>query len=181
LDIIVEEVERLDGVVRSVLSYAKTDAGKAQPVDVNAVVERTCLLLSKSPEHQVQFQLYLCDSPPLALGNAEHLRQILINLVNNAVEANQGRGVVSVTTRREPPGGDPFAEVIVSDSGPGLSDEAKRGLFVPFFTTKPRGTGLGLAVTQRLVSAMGGRIEVNSRQGYGAAFTVRLPAVTSPL
>lgn len=181
LDIIVEEVERLDGVVRSVLSYAKTDAGKAQPVDVNAVVERTCLLLSKSPEHQVQFQLYLCDSPPLALGNAEHLRQILINLVNNAVEANQGRGVVSVTTRREPPGGEPFAEVIVSDSGPGLSDEAKRGLFVPFFTTKPRGTGLGLAVTQRLVSAMGGRIEVNSRQGYGAAFTVRLPAVTSPL
>jgi signal transduction histidine kinase len=181
LDIIVEEVERLDGVVRSVLSYAKTDAGKAQPVDVNAVVERTCLLLSKSPEHEVRFQLDLCDLPTFALGNAEHLRQILINLVNNAVEANQGRGVVSVTTRRERPGSEPFAEVIVADSGPGLSDEAKRGLFVPFFTTKPRGTGLGLAVTQRLVTAMGGRIEVNSRQGYGAAFTVRLPASPNPM
>jgi two-component system sensor histidine kinase HydH len=181
LDIIVEEVERLDGVVRSVLSYAKPDAGKPQAVDVNSVVERTCLLLSKSQEHQVQFELHLCESPPMALGNAEHLRQILINLVNNAVEANQGQGIVSVTTRRENPGAEPFAEVIVADSGPGLSDEAKRGLFVPFFTTKARGTGLGLAVTQRLVTAMGGRIEVNSRPGYGAAFTVRLPAATATM
>lgn len=181
LDIIVEEVERLDRVVRSVLSYAKTDAGHPLPVDVNSVVERTCVLLSKSQEHQVVFRLDLCDSPPFALGNAEHLRQILINLVNNAVEANQGRGVVSVTTRRGRPDSDAFAEVIIADSGPGLSDEAKRGLFVPFFTTKPRGTGLGLAVSQRLVTAMGGRIEVNSRQGYGAAFTVRLPAVPAPM
>lgn len=181
LDIIVEEVERLDGVVRSVLSYARADAGHSQSLDVNAVVERTCLLLSKSQEHQVEFQLDLCASSPLALGNAEHLRQILINLVNNAVEANQGRGVVSVTTRRGRPGTDPFAEVIIADTGPGLSDEVRRGLFVPFFTTKPRGTGLGLAVSQRLVTAMGGRIEVNSRRGYGAAFTVRLPAVQNPM
>lgn len=181
LDIIVEEVERLDRVVRSVLSYAKTDAGQSSPLDVNSVVERTCMLLSKSQEHQVTFQLDLSEAAPYALGNAEHLRQILINLVNNAVEANQGRGVVSVTTRQGRPGSDPFAEVIVADSGPGLSDEAKRGLFVPFFTTKPRGTGLGLAVSQRLVTAMGGRIEVNSRQGYGAAFTVRLPAVPGPM
>lgn len=181
LGIIVEEVERLDRVVRSVLSYAKTDAGQASALDVNSVVERTCMLLSKSQEHQVTFQLDLCATGPYAFGNAEHLRQILINLVNNAVEANEGRGVVNVTTRQGRPGSDPFAEVIIADTGPGLSDEAKRGLFVPFFTTKARGTGLGLAVSQRLVTAMGGRIEVNSRPGYGAAFTVRLPAIPGPM
>lgn len=180
MDIIVEEVERLDRVVGSVLSYARADAGGTTPIDVNQVVERTCKLLSTSREHEVTFALNLNQLPTFVQGNAEHLRQVLINLVNNAIDANQGRGVVSVTTRMGRPGVDKYAEVVVSDSGPGLTEEARKGLFVPFFTTKARGTGLGLALSQRLVEAMGGRIDVNSRSGYGAAFTVRLPAAPEP-
>ncbi len=180
VDIIVEEVERLDRVVGSVLSYARANAGRAQSVDVNVVVERTCKLLSSSREHQVDFALHLSRSPALAQGDAEQLRQVLINLVKNAIDANGGCGVVSITTRCGRSGPEPFTEIVVVDSGPGLSDDALKGLFVPFFTTKPRGTGLGLAVSQRLVEAMGGRIEVNSRRGQGAAFTVRLPTAREP-
>ncbi|NLE85336.1 MAG: GAF domain-containing protein [Myxococcales bacterium] len=191
--IILEEVDRLDRVVGSVLDYARPATGEPGELDVNSVVERTLRVLS-SESSECRFEQQLAPWLPPVRGDAEQLRQVLINLVRNAVQAMQGRGTVTVSTRGggEEPTSAPrwidssedneaprWVEITVSDQGPGLDPRVMKNLFVPFVTTKDRGTGLGLAISQRIVEEMGGRIEVSSQPGQGSAFSVVLPAAQS--
>jgi hypothetical protein len=102
----------------------------------------------------------------------ERLRQVLLNLIQNAAQAMDGRGKLSIRTSVL----ERTVEIAVSDTGPGLPARVRENLFVPFVTTKDRGTGLGLAISQRIVSAAGGRIEARaSTDGPGTTFVVRLP------
>jgi signal transduction histidine kinase len=187
LGIILEEVERLDRVVGSVLDYARPSKGDVGPVDVNAVVRRTVTVLASDRAEECEIETDLMEGLSPVRVDAEQLRQVLINLIHNAVQAMSGRGKVQIiTTRRQQrpilPGGDTKAagghwvEISVRDQGPGIQPQVLKNLFVPFFTTKERGTGLGLAISQRVVEEMGGRIEVASRPGEGSTFTVLLPA-----
>jgi two-component system, NtrC family, sensor histidine kinase HydH len=177
--IILEEVDRLDRVVGSVLDYARPSKGNPGAVDVNAAVTRTMQLLASSREPGTRFQTALSEDLPMVRADEEQLRQILINLVRNAIEAMPGGGSVVVTSRRRlVPQGPARVEIAVQDSGPGIPAHIRENVFVPFFTTKERGTGLGLAISQRVVQEMGGWIEVASEEGAGALFTVVLPAVT---
>jgi two-component system sensor histidine kinase HydH len=181
--IILEEVERLDRVVGSVLDYARPSKGELGAVDLNAVVRRTVTVLASDRAEDCEIVTELEGALPLARADAEQLRQVLINLVRNAVQAMGGQGTVLVrtATHADPPAaiGSPAAgewvEVSVRDAGPGIAPQVLKNLFVPFFTTKDRGTGLGLAISQRVVEEMGGRIEVASHLGDGATFTVLLP------
>ncbi|HKY36130.1 MAG TPA: ATP-binding protein [Polyangiaceae bacterium] len=181
--IILEEVERLDRVVGSVLDYARPSKGELGAVDLNAVVRRTVTVLASDRAEECEIVTELSEGLPPVRADAEQLRQVLINLVRNAVQAMGGRGTVRVRTsmQAEPsgaigsaPAGE-WAEVSVRDGGPGIAPAVLKNLFVPFFTTKDRGTGLGLAISQRMVEEMGGRIEVMSHLGDGATFTVLLP------
>src|SRR5882724_703022 len=181
--IILEEVERLDRVVGSVLDYARPSKGELGAVDLNAVVRRTVTLLATDRAEDCEIVTELSSNLPPVRADAEQLRQVLINLVRNAVQAMGGQGTVRVRTamHAQPPtaissspAGE-WAEVSVSDAGPGIAPQVLKNLFVPFFTTKDRGTGLGLAISQRMVEEMGGRIEVVSHLGDGATFTVLLP------
>lgn len=187
--IILEEVERLDRVVGSVLDYARPSKGDLGAVDVNAVVRRTIVVLGSDRTDDWDVRTDLQEGLPFARADAEQLRQVLINLIRNAVQAMAGRGKVVVATRLrseaslpgapERPG---WVEISVRDEGPGIAPHILEKLFVPFFTTKPAGTGLGLAISQRAVEEMGGRIEVHSRPGSGSTFCVvlPLPAETRP-
>jgi signal transduction histidine kinase len=112
------------------------------------------------------------DGSAFALGDAPKLRQVVFNLMKNAVEAAGPVGEVQV---RVATSGDD-ADVAVQDSGPGIAPEAKARLFEPFFTTKPSGTGLGLAVSRAIALAHGGDIEIGAAGTGGAVFTLRLPA-----
>ncbi|HEY6079131.1 MAG TPA: ATP-binding protein [Polyangiaceae bacterium] len=182
--IILEEVERLDRVVGSVLDYARPSKGELGAVNVNAVVRRTVTVLASDRAEDCEIVTELGDDLPLVRADAEQLRQVLINLVRNAVQAMGGKGTVSVGTATftEPSSAvagsaaGTWVEVSVRDRGPGIAPQVLKNLFVPFFTTKERGTGLGLAISQRMVEDMGGRIEVVSHLGDGATFSVRLPA-----
>jgi two-component system, NtrC family, sensor histidine kinase HydH len=182
--IILEEVERLDRVVGSVLDYARPSKGELGAVDLNAVVRRTVTVLASDRAEECQIVTDLSDAVRPVRADAEQLRQVLINLVRNAIQAMGGQGTVRVRTAihaQAPsaitavPAGE-WVEVSVRDAGPGIAPSVLRNLFVPFFTTKDRGTGLGLAISQRMVEEMGGRIEVASHLGDGATFTVLLPA-----
>jgi two-component system sensor histidine kinase HydH len=195
--IILEEVNRLDRVVGSFLDYARPNAGNPIPLDINAAVRRTVQILSSQiTDGGIDVQLDLSDPLPRARIDPEKFRQVLMNLMQNAIQAMDGRGKITVTTstrrvvRRVPapadPGNSPSRrslpedmeqiEVSVRDTGPGISPKVLRNLFVPFFTTKTKGTGLGLAISQSIVQNAGGTIEVQSQPGSGTRFTIVLPA-----
>ena len=186
--IILEEVDRLDRVVGSVLDYARPSGGNPAPVDPNAIVRRTIQILSSDRERvSTEIVLELADDLPRVQVDAEQLRQVIMNLVRNAIQAMNGGGRVVVRTRArsfarvrtEPV--QSWVELSVTDSGPGISQKVLNNLFVPFFTTKNHGTGLGLAISQRIVRNAGGSIEVQSHEGKGTTFTVLLPAAREAL
>lgn len=188
LAIILEEVERLDRVVGSVLDYARPSKGNPGLVDVNSVVKGTLRVLASDRERGSTQNIELAQDLPLVRADAEQLRQVLMNLVKNAIQAMNGVGQVTVSTRERKgrPGwgaaasvsGGDWVEISVRDVGPGIVPSVLKNLFVPFFTTKHKGTGLGLAISQRMIEEMGGRIEVSSQPGAGSTFTVVLPVVT---
>ncbi len=189
IDIILEEVERLDGVVGSVLDYARPSQGNPGQVEVNGVVSRTLQLLSKECKENLSFETDLAETRLLVRADPEQLRQVLINLVRNAMQAMNHRGKVLVRTLERHgyrPGWSSrdkqsdWVEIAVLDQGPGMNQSILDSLFVPFFTTKQKGTGLGLAISQRLTTAMGGRILVASEPGVGSTFSIVLPAAVEP-
>ena len=196
IGIILEEVDRLNRVVGSFLDYARPHAGNPIPLDINAAIRRTVQILSSQKAESVDMHLDLSEKVPRAKIDPEQFRQVLINLMQNAMQAMDGRGriTVSATPRKMPRGawgmhreGDPgdrasrpdenteFVEVSVRDTGPGISQKVLKNLFVPFFTTKEKGTGLGLAISQSIVQNAGGTIDVQTT-GAGTTFTILLPA-----
>ncbi len=180
VSIILEEVDRLDRVVGSVLDYGRPAPASIGTINVRTMVERTLSILRSSVEYQTRFEFSAPGGELWVRGDPEHLHQALINLLRNAAQAMDGSGVVSVAARKRSDGLLHLVEISITDRGPGLSEQARRSLFVPFFTTKSGGTGLGLAISQRILAAMGGRIEVSSVAGVGATFTVVLPAADEP-
>jgi signal transduction histidine kinase len=175
-------------VVGSVLDYARPTKGDLGAVDVNAVVRRTLTVLASDRAEGWNVGVQLSEHLPLARADAEHLRQVLINLIRNAEQAMAHAGKVSLSTRLRQDraaaqaGVEPvnWIEISVHDEGPGIAPHVLEQMFVPFFTTKAAGTGLGLAISQRVIEEMGGRIEVQSRPGTGSTFTVVLPLATEP-
>ncbi|MDP9149483.1 MAG: ATP-binding protein [Myxococcota bacterium] len=199
--IILEEVNRLDRVVGSFLDYARPHAGNPVPLDLNAAVRRTVQIVSSQiADGGIDVQLDLCEPLPRARIDPEKFRQVLINLLQNAMQAMDGQGKVTVSTsaRRSTRGrvvshdgasasrralveDNELVEVSVRDKGPGISPKVLRNLFVPFFTTKTQGTGLGLAISQSIVQNAGGTIEVHSQPGAGTTFTIVLPTAAESL
>lgn len=180
INIILEEVDRLDRVVGSVLDYARPSKGNPGAINANAVVARTVQVVGSSRE-PAQFVTALDDRIPPVRADEQQLRQVLMNLIRNAMESMEAQPadarVVTITTRRRASRQGPdLVEIAVQDHGPGIPAHVLKNLFVPFFTTKHRGTGLGLAISQRVVQDMGGHIEVASQPGLGSIFTVVLPS-----
>ena len=182
LDIIVDEVDRLNRVVSSFLDYARPAHTDPEPIDVNATVQLTLQFLRPECDSaDVGLHVTMDPELPKVRIDIEHLRQVLINLVQNAMQAMTSGGDIYVETRiqdrfRIGAGARPWVHLSVRDTGPGIAPGLLANLFVPFVTTKQQGTGLGLAISQRIVSEIGGRIDVRSRQGVGTTFVVLLPA-----
>ncbi|HSC87277.1 MAG TPA: ATP-binding protein [Polyangiaceae bacterium] len=179
VSIILEEVDRLDRVVGSVLDYARPARSQFSEVDVRTLLERTARMLeAESPE--ASFEVRVDASVPVLRSDAEQIRQVLLNLARNAVQAMDGAGRVVLGAAAGPAAGSGgsanWVVLSVADEGPGIAPEVMKSLFVPFVTTKERGTGLGLAISQRIVQEMRGRIEVNSTQGQGTTFSILLPS-----
>ena len=194
LAIIHEEVSRLDAVVSQFLTYARPLKGKRELVDVNQVLERTLTLLAAAP-HRSLVEFQGAPNLPAIRSDPELIRQVTLNLSRNAIEAMAGAGAgggkLTITTavtfrgagERTTPGAktsgaaEPgsYVRIRFEDEGPGIPPEVMERLFIPFYTTKQQGTGLGLAICQRIVESLGGTIEVSSRVGRGATFSVFLP------
>ena len=192
LGIIVEEANRLNRVVSQFLDYARPFRGELAPLDLNEVVRKTAQLVTPPPlpgkpgeeappPPPVEVVLALGDDLPRVRGDAEQLRQVFLNLAINAVQAMAEGGKLTISTgvRKAGRRGAPaqLLEVRFRDTGPGIPQAVLKNLFIPFYTTKEKGTGLGLPISQRIIENHGGTIEVRSRIGVGSTFTVVLPAL----
>jgi signal transduction histidine kinase len=180
LNIIVEEVDRLNKIVSQFLDYARPYRGDPRPLDINDVVRKTLQFLENEEDaRKVEISTALFDGLPQVRADPEQLRQVFLNLSINALQAmNQGGKLhVSTSLRRSTRRGvaAAFLEVRFRDSGAGIPTNDLKSLFIPFFTTKEKGTGLGLPISQRIIENHGGTIEVRSKLGAGSTFTVLLP------
>ncbi len=185
LEVIVEEVNRLNGVVTAFLDYARPLKQSFGQTDLNEVVTRTVRLIQNDIPKNIELKTELQDALSKVEADAEQLKQVLINLVQNAVQAIGDKpGAITVKTLRPERfnefRGSETVEIHVVDNGPGIPADQQLNIFVPFFTTKQKGTGLGLAICQRIVKNHGGTITVHSRVGEGSTFVIRLPALPSP-
>ena len=174
VDRIETEVHRINGIVRGLLDLGRPSRPTLTRLEVAPVVETAVRLVAAAPDFQ-GLEVKVEVVPGLAVvADAGPLSQVLINLLLNAGQAMAGRGVVRLAAHPEP---NKRVCIDVLDSGPGIPIEIRPRLFEPFFTTKPggKGTGLGLAVSQSLVRAMGGTLEAADAPGGGSRFSVRLP------
>jgi signal transduction histidine kinase len=183
LSYIASESERLTTIVDQLLNVARLDTGDLQvnlaPTDIRAVVSDVVEVAEQAPAaNGHDFVVQLPDEPLDAEADGEKLRQILANLVDNAIKFSPNGGRVTIAARR----GDESVEVRVVDEGIGIPEEEQRRIFTKFYrgesaTRDPTatGTGLGLFIARGLVAAMGGRMWVDSREGAGSSFAFELP------
>jgi two-component system sensor histidine kinase HydH len=178
LDIIMEEVDRLNRVVTQFLTYSRPFKGELEPIHLGEVVTSTLRLVPEAGRARVTVEEVPADLP-LVRGDPDALRQVLLNLVLNALDAigdaEDGAITIALSVRRRGLLRTDAVALDVCDNGPGLSAQTMTNLFVPFHTTKSGGTGLGLPISQRIVQNHQGAIEVGRSGDEGARFTVLLP------
>ncbi len=164
-------VDQLDRIVREMLAFTKEIVLERRPVSLEDLLEET--LSFALPAGGISPIRVRREYEPglTAQVDLHHLRRAVLNLLLNAVEAMPEGGVLTVGASRAPAG----AEIRVEDSGGGIPAEVLPRIFDPFFTTKAQGTGLGLAVVQRVAEAHGGSVEASNRPGGGARFRLLLP------
>lgn len=169
MQIVLREADRLNALVNDFLLFARPTSGKKEPVELGPAVRETLELFEKDLECQrrVQVKTALASGVWTSM-DPKHLRQILWNLLVNAVEAIDGPGTIEVAVR----GAGDTAEVVIKDDGCGMSESTQRNIFDPFFTTRPQGTGLGLSIVHRFLESYGGRIDLQSKEGQGTTFTL---------
>ncbi len=170
---IVDEVEALRNLVDEFAQFARLPAATLEPAALHDVIDQA-LSLYDGLFPGVTFERRLApDLPPLRL-DPDQMKRALINLVDNAIEAMEGRGRVLVATEYDRAGG--RARLVVADDGPGIAAADRERLFVPHFSTKKRGSGLGLAIVSRIVQEHLGTIRAEDNAPRGARFVVELPA-----
>ena len=181
LKLIIESVDHMNQIVATLKDFARKSSVEFRDVDVNRVLERTCLLFEgQLRSKSVKLEVHLEKDLPLVRGEPNQLQQVFTNLLANARDALEpGGGTVRV--RSQSLGGGDQVVISVTDNGPGIAPEHLGKIFSSFFTTKPegKGTGLGLSITEGIVSDHGGRIDVTSRPREATTFRIYLPSRTA--
>jgi signal transduction histidine kinase len=174
------QIERITQVLRDMMEFARTRPPQRAPLDINVLVESSLRLASFDKGFQrLRVEKRLDGAAPHILADANQLQQVFLNILLNARDAMPSGGELLLSTRYDAESAEMIVEV--SDTGVGIAPEHVAHVFDPFFTTKPAGagTGLGLAVSYRIVTAHGGRIEVGPHHGRGTRVRVRLPEQTA--
>jgi signal transduction histidine kinase len=175
LDVIIEEVDRLNGVVSQFLNYAKPYLLNVTTQDVNRIIEKAISIIraSKLSDHIIIEKELRADLPLVSV-DAEQLVQVILNISFNAIEAMPGGGSLMFRTSRIEGNTGGAVGISIRDTGNGIPKEDMKNIFKPFFTTKERGVGLGLAICQRIIKNHGGHLRVKSIPGQGSIFYIRL-------
>jgi nitrogen fixation/metabolism regulation signal transduction histidine kinase len=178
---IVGEVESLKALVDEFSQFARMPAPRTVPTDLHALLD-DALALYNGLLRTIRLERTYAGSLPAVRVDGEQIRRVVINLIDNAIEAlggpegrspDGGAGVITVETEHDPTNG--VARVTIADNGPGISEADREKLFMPYYSTKRRGSGLGLAIVRRIVAEHGGSIDVSSNAPTGTRFVIELP------
>ncbi len=176
--IMTEAIARIDGLnelMKDLLLFARPPQPRARPVDVHAMITGVVSLLRHDPAAK-DVTIDLSGATPPVLADVDLLTGVLLNLLLNAVQAMHGQGAIAIRIRPR----DGYGTIEIEDTGPGIAPDVREKLFRPFFSTKPGGTGLGLATARRIIDEHGGTIAIDCPAHGGTRVTVRLPAAPEP-
>jgi two-component system NtrC family sensor kinase len=174
LEVIIHETIRCRGIIQDLLEFSREREPAKAPGDLNGVINKALSILANEFHlHRVTVEKHLSDDLPNVFLDANQMEQVFINFFMNAIEAIQGQGSVSVRSFKDEDSQGVVVEI--EDSGMGIPQEHLARLFEPFFSTKQKGTGLGLAVNYGIIQKHGGQIKVSSQPGRGTTMTIRLP------
>jgi signal transduction histidine kinase len=166
------EVARINTRISEFLNYSRPSRLALRPLDLRATVEDALRMVEvQAAESGITTQIEQKGSNPTVPGDAESLRSVFTNLIINGMQSMEGGGRLTITLSTE----NGHARVDVTDTGHGIAPEHLPQIFEPYFSTKETGTGLGLAIVKKVVDDHGGAISVQSLQGRGTTFTIRLP------
>jgi two-component system sensor kinase FixL len=167
---IVSRIDSLDAMMKDLLLFARPPKPKRALVDVVPLVKTTAALL-KSDRDATQVEIDVRGEAPPVQADPEMLKMVVQNLMINSVHAMHGRGQIQVAIDTR----DPWLRIAISDNGPGIPTDIRDKIFTPFFTTKARGTGLGLPTAKRFIDAHAGTISVECPPAGGTTVTIQLP------
>ncbi len=174
VSIILQESKRLDNILKSILNFARPTDPREGMVDINRVAAETSELMAIGATSKgISIDLELDRRVAMVKGDGEMIKQCLINMIKNAVEAMPEGGVISLRTGLR----GTYVTLEIADNGPGIPRELREKVFNPFFSTKEKGAGLGLPMTKKIIEEMGGKIELHTRSGQGTRFVIHLPPV----
>jgi two-component system sensor histidine kinase AtoS len=177
---VIEEIKRIESLIKGLLNFARPPQPQFVNTDLNAVLDSVAsLVLQNQPRspgvsRSIELVRDLDDHLPKIMADPMQLRQVFMNLLLNAVDSMKDGGKLGIKTRFDPAAGS--VRVELSDSGRGIDAAIMEKLFQPFFTTKSKGTGLGLAISKRLIEDHGGKIGIEQNAAGGATFIITLPA-----
>jgi two-component system nitrogen regulation sensor histidine kinase GlnL len=184
--VLLKEVNRVNSIIEMLLDVGRPVTLRPVPLNVHQLLERVALLLEQEATSRgITFVRRYDPSLPPLLADEDRIMQVFHNLVRNAIEAMPGGGRLTLVTRLSMnplfakvdlgQGQRSMAEIQIADEGAGISEATRAKLFTPFFTTKERGLGLGLALCHRIVDEHRGAIQVTSEPGRGTAMSCFLP------
>jgi two-component system NtrC family sensor kinase len=178
-----DEIERVSAIVRRMRDFYRPAREEVQPTDLHTVLESVLGLANKQLQHGgVTVERAWADQLPEIQANPDHLKQVFLNLLLNAIDAMPSGGTLCISTALDQMQAEgsgepsrPAVRIEFSDTGEGIPPNTLSRIFEPFFTTKERGTGLGLAISYGIIQAHNGQITVESHEGLGTTFTILLP------
>ncbi|MCF6249301.1 MAG: ATP-binding protein [Desulfobacula sp.] len=173
-DVMIKEVDRLNRVVSELVELAKPVAISRNPVDLGELILENAQQIAYEPDAQkIDIRTNIDPDLPAIHADADRLKQVLLNLCLNSIQAMDGSGTLGVTLTKAP--SSEKIIICISDTGTGIKKEDIPSIFEPYFTTKLSGTGIGLAIVHNIVKAHQGKIEVKSKLTKGTVFTITLP------
>ncbi|MEW9669547.1 ATP-binding protein [Ammoniphilus sp. 3BR4] len=172
IEICMDEIDRANDIITDYLTFAKPQADDMRPIEINDEISKiTALLHSYALMQNVEIQVVSNRKPLWILGNAQKLKQCLINIIKNGIEAMPDGGRLEISCFSN----ESEVHIHIKDQGVGMSDQEMKRLGTPFYTLKDKGTGLGLMVSYRIVESFHGKIGVTSEEGRGTTFSISLP------